>query len=85
MREQEMRERAQRVLGRFRRGALVSALGIGLPLGGCATGTAAAAHDRLPVQADKDDQPVGEMGTSTAIYAAVLPADEGAPAAEESK
>jgi len=86
MREQQMRECAEQVLARFRRRALVSVLGIGLPLGGCATGAAAAAHDRLPVRGDDKDQPIGEMGTSRAIYSAVEPADEAVdPAAGKSK
>ena len=74
MREYEMRMRVERLLQMCGRRALVPALGIGLTIGGCATGRSGV----------RPGQPVAHPDTETgnrivAIYSAQVRADEDEP------
>ena len=66
MREHEMRMRVERVLQACGRRALVPALGVGLTIGGCATGRSAV-RPGPPIAA----KPVGDQTVS--IYSAQVP------------
>jgi hypothetical protein len=52
MLERDMRERVERVLQTYRRRALVSVLGIGISVGGCATTESSSRRDSTPRRID---------------------------------
>lgn len=61
MLERDMRERVEGVLQAYRRRALVSVLGIGISVGGCATAGSPSGRDSTPrridagAESEKDD------------------------------
>jgi hypothetical protein len=81
MREHEMRMRVERVLQVCARQALVPALGIGLTIGGCATGRSAVRSSPPKAHPENAAEPVGDPEGSheTPIYSALLPREGAEP------
>jgi hypothetical protein len=81
MREHEMRMRVERVLQACGRQALVPALGIGLTIGGCATGRLAVRPGPPKSHPENAAQPAGNPQGSNdiPIYSALFPREGAEP------